>query len=158
MSSTAPEPPAPFLTQVKEGESLPRLTSRFVVRATGERTGGAFTLVESSRLPIGDGPSLHEHTREDETFIVLSGRYRFYIGEQTLEGAAGSVAFAPKRHPHRFEALDDDCRLLHLFIPGGIDDYFRQQRTDMSNAELHCSRRASASPSSSELTYQAPPA
>jgi len=131
-----PRRPDPFMTRIDEGESLPRLASRFLLRATEDRTGGAFTLVESSRLPVGDGPALHEHTREDETFIVLSGRYRFFVGTTTLEGSAGSVAFAPRGQAHRFEALADDCRLLHLFIPGGIDEYFRQQQAGMSRDEL----------------------
>jgi quercetin dioxygenase-like cupin family protein len=105
------------------------------VRATAARTEGAYTLVESSRLPIGDGPALHVHSREDETFIVLGGRYRFFVGAQTFEGEVGAVAFAPREHPHRFEALTEDCRLLHLFVPGGIDEYFRRQRAGMSPNE-----------------------
>lgn len=125
-----------FITEMDEGEVLPRLTSRFIVRATADSTGGAYTLVETSQMPVGDGPALHVHSREDESFIVLSGRYRFFVGPHTLEGAAGAVAFAPRGQQHRFEALTADSRLLHLFVPGGIDNYFRRQWIDMSRDEL----------------------
>jgi quercetin dioxygenase-like cupin family protein len=117
----------PFVSRVEEGELLHRENSLFILRCTQESTAGAFTLVESSRLPVGDGPGLHVHSREDESFIVLSGRYRFIVDAAAHEAGPGAVVFAPRLHPHRFEALDEDSRLLHLFMPGGIDGYFRDQ-------------------------------
>ncbi len=126
----------PFITRLEEGETLRRETSLFILRATGAKTGGAFTLVESSRVTVGDGPGLHMHTREDETFIVLHGRYRFIVDSEDFEAEPGAVVFAPRNRRHRFEVLSTDSRLLHLFIPGGIDAYFREQWTATRNGHL----------------------
>ncbi|MBX9460180.1 MAG: cupin domain-containing protein [Brevundimonas sp.] len=41
----------------------------------------------------------------DETFIVIEGRARFFVGETTLEAAAGDVVLGPAGVPHRFENL-----------------------------------------------------
>lgn len=51
-----------------------------------------------------DGPPLHVHPY-DETFVVLVGRARFFVGDGMLEAAAGEVVFGPAGVPHRFENL-----------------------------------------------------
>jgi len=95
-----------------------------------------YTLVESSRMNVNDGPGLHLHTREDETFVVLEGRYRFFLGEEELIGDHGAVVFCPRGTPHRFEVVSPQSRLLHLFTPGGIDDYFRGNSEALNTGRL----------------------
>jgi hypothetical protein len=101
-------------------------TASFLLRARAADTAGLYTLIESSGMDVDDGPGLHVHTREDETFIVLEGCYRFFVGEQELTGEQGMVVFCPRGTSHRFEVASSGSRLLHLFTPGGIDDYFRR--------------------------------
>ena len=76
------------------------------------------------------------HTREDETFIVLEGRYRFFVGDDELIGDQGAVVFCPRNAPHRFEVVSPQSRLLHLFTPGGIDDYFRRNCEALETGRL----------------------
>ena len=52
----------------------------------------------------GAGPRLHVHPY-DETFIVIEGRARFFIGEAIIDAAAGDVLLGPGGVPHRFENL-----------------------------------------------------
>ncbi len=117
---------APVATGVGEAKAVPMGTASFILRARTADTGGMYALVESSRMTVGDGPGRHLHTREDETFIVLAGRYRFYVGEREVIGDHGAVILCPRNTAHRFQVESPQARLLHLFTPGGIDDYFRR--------------------------------
>ncbi|WP_254458572.1 cupin domain-containing protein [Xanthomonas sacchari] len=63
---------------------------------------GAVTVLTYGPEAIGDGPPRHVHPY-DETFVVLVGRARFFVGDSTLEAAAGDVVFGPAGVPHRFE-------------------------------------------------------
>jgi len=126
----------PLATAVGEGEAVPMGTASFVLRAQAADTGGMYTLVESSRMNVGEGPGLHVHTREDETFIVLEGRYWFLVGDQELIGDQGTVVYCPRNAPHRFEVLSPRSRMLHMFTPGGIDDYFRRNYEALETERL----------------------
>jgi mannose-6-phosphate isomerase-like protein (cupin superfamily) len=66
--------------------------------------GGAVTVLAYGTDQIGVGPRLHVHPY-DETFIVIEGRARFFVGDQTLEASAGEIVFGPAGVPHRFENL-----------------------------------------------------
>ena len=70
------------------------------IKATGEDTRGAFTLVEQL-APPGFGPPLHVHHREDEPFLVLEGRVRFRCGDRefVMDGGGYVFFFCPKVFP-----------------------------------------------------------
>jgi quercetin dioxygenase-like cupin family protein len=52
----------------------------------------------------GDGPKLHHHPY-DETFIILEGRVRVQVGEETIEGGPGDIVIGPPQIPHGFTNL-----------------------------------------------------
>jgi|SRR5579872_1805449 len=94
--------------------------------ANAHLTGGAFELVEDVRAE-GQGPAPHVHQRSDEAFYVLAGRFAFTRGDQELEAAPGSLVFIPKGTRHRYRALEDESRVLILYVPaGGFDDFLRE--------------------------------
>jgi quercetin dioxygenase-like cupin family protein len=94
--------------------------------ATGSLTGGAFEMVEDVRAE-GQGPAPHVHKRSDEAFYVLTGRFAFMRGDQELEATPGSLVFIPKGTRHRYRALEDESRVLILYVPaGGFDDFLRE--------------------------------
>ena len=70
----------------------------------GLTLGGQNTVLTYGTDTIGAGPRLHVHPY-DETFIVTEGRARVFVGETTLDAAAGEVVFGPAGVPHRFENL-----------------------------------------------------
>ncbi|KQW79638.1 cupin domain-containing protein [Brevundimonas sp. Root1279] len=70
----------------------------------GVAWGGQTTVLAYGTDTIGEGPRLHVHPY-DETFIVIAGRARFFVGDTTLEAAQGDVVFGPAGVPHRFENL-----------------------------------------------------
>ena len=70
----------------------------------GQAMDGACTVLAYGNDTVGTGPKLHMHPY-DETFIVVAGRARFFVGDQVIEAEAGDVVFGPKGLPHRFENL-----------------------------------------------------
>ena len=70
----------------------------------GLALGGEVTVLAYGTDTPGAGPRLHVHPY-DETFIIIEGRARFFIGETTIDAAAGEVLLGPAGVPHRFENL-----------------------------------------------------
>ena len=66
--------------------------------------GGRNTVLTYGTDTVGAGPRLHVHPY-DETFILIEGRARFFVGDTTLDAEAGEVVFGPAGVPHRFENL-----------------------------------------------------
>lgn len=70
----------------------------------GRAIGGSVTVLTYGTDEVGVGPRLHVHPY-DETFIVVEGRGRFFVGEEILDASAGQLVFGPAGVPHRFENL-----------------------------------------------------
>lgn len=70
----------------------------------GEALGGSVTVLAYGTDEIGAGPRLHVHPY-DETFIIIAGHGRFYVGEEVIEASAGEIVFGPASVPHRFENI-----------------------------------------------------
>jgi mannose-6-phosphate isomerase-like protein (cupin superfamily) len=70
----------------------------------GIATGGPITVLTYGTDEVGVGPRLHVHPY-DETFIVVQGRGRFFVGEVVLDASAGELVLGPAGIPHRFENL-----------------------------------------------------
>lgn len=70
----------------------------------GEAIGSGVTILAYGNDRPGEGPCLHVHPY-DETFIVISGRARFFVGDAVIDAGAGEVVLGPAGVPHRFENL-----------------------------------------------------
>jgi quercetin 2,3-dioxygenase len=72
------------------------------------------------------GPALHLHFSQDEIFYVAEGKYRFVVGEETQELAAGDTIFLPRNIPHTWIQLSDTGKLIYFVQPAGkMEDFFR---------------------------------
>ena|SRR5215217_5777413 len=69
-------------------------------RFDGREYGASVSFFISRNRP-GTGPDLHRHPYE-ETFIILDGKVRFTLGEETLAARAGQIVVVPARMPHKF--------------------------------------------------------
>lgn len=93
-------------------------------KARGTQTGGRLTLFENVIAP-GDGPPLHTHAHEDESWYVLEGQLRFRLGEQLNSARAGSFVFAPRGTPHCFQNTGaTPARIIVIFTPSGMERFF----------------------------------
>lgn len=95
----------------------------FRVLVDSRETGGAFSLLEMT-LPKGVEPPPHIHTNEDETFVLLEGQIKFFIGGKETTASAGDTVFAPRTILHQFAIQTATAKFLSLITPGGLQDYF----------------------------------
>ena len=107
-----------------EGEAWWWFGGLATIKATGEQTGGRYSLVEIL-VPEGEGV-LHVHHFEDEGFYILEGEMTFYVGEQTIKAQPGSFLFGPKDVPHAFTVDRGPARLLFIFTPAGLEGAIRE--------------------------------
>ena len=95
---------------------------RFLV--TGDQTDGRLTALENV-IPPGQGPPLHLHDAEDESWYVLEGELEFQLGDDVHPTPAGSFVFVPRGAPHCFVNVGDaPARILVLFNPSGMERFF----------------------------------
>ena len=85
--------------------------------ATGELTGGRFTLVDE-RANRGTSVPLHRHPDDVESFYVLDGEITFFAGDRAgATVGAGSFAHVPGGTVHGFRVESDTARYLILTTP-----------------------------------------
>jgi uncharacterized cupin superfamily protein len=110
-------------------------SSRLIVVAAGEghRVANVEFLARSAdtprfnlgiitKQPHTDGPKLHVHADEDDSFYVLEGEVTF-IGEgDELVAGPGTFVLAPPGVPHTFANRSDGvARMLNVHAPAGFD-------------------------------------
>ena len=65
--------------------------------ATGERTGGAFALVDE-QAKRGESGARHRHEGDVESFYVLAGEITFYLGDEPgVRVGPGAFVHVPGR-------------------------------------------------------------
>jgi len=93
-------------------------------KVRGEQTGGALTALENTVMP-GEGPPMHVHDGEDESWYVIEGDLRFKLGEEISRAPAGSFVFVPRGTPHCFQNVGaTPARILVMFNPSGMERFF----------------------------------
>jgi quercetin dioxygenase-like cupin family protein len=105
------------------------------VHVTGEQTAGAYSLSETWGAR-GNMPPLHVHHRNDETFYLLEGDARLFVGEREIALAAGQASFAPRGVPHAYRVESDGARWLVLNSPSGYERFLRAASEPAPRAEL----------------------
>jgi quercetin dioxygenase-like cupin family protein len=109
--------------QRDEGEAVWMLGGRYEVKVSSGETDGAMTVMEMW-MPAGMGPPPHTHPGAESVY-VLEGRLRYHIGDQELDGPAGTFFHIPAGTLENFEPTEE-CRLLVTYTPGGIERFFAE--------------------------------
>lgn len=95
--------------------------------ATGEETNGSFSLVEEIGLRgLSAEPPMHVQTREEESFYVIEGELRIFVGDQVVEAPTGTFVTIPRGVPHRFEIVSEQIRMHNLCTPAGFEGFFKE--------------------------------
>ena len=90
---------------------------------TGADTGGAYCLIEASLAP-GIGVPRHTHTREDESYFVLSGELEVIVEGKAFVLRAGDSLMAPRDIPHQIRnSGTTENHYLLIFSPSGLDEF-----------------------------------
>jgi quercetin dioxygenase-like cupin family protein len=94
--------------------------------ATGEETNNAFFQFEAI-VPEGGGPPPHIHSREDESFYIVSGRLEILLGDKTYQAKRGDFVYIPRGTVHSFKNVGGDTAVqLVTFVPSGMERFFRE--------------------------------
>lgn len=124
-----------FGLEAEGGERLSWMGEPTLLKATGEQTGGLYTVAEIVSTPDGLVP-LHVHHREDEAFWVLDGEVTFSIGDEVFDAGPGSFAFGPRDVPHRYTVRTPSARMLMIFSPAGFEGFIRETSEPTDLLEL----------------------
>ena len=66
----------------------------------------------------GQSQKVHVHAKSDKFYLVLSGKARMIVGEETREVGPGTVVWAPADLPHGVaEALEPTVMLVAMAPP-----------------------------------------
>lgn len=88
----------------------------------GDRESG-ITFIEAG----ADGPPIHLHPNQDETFKVLQGNLEIYCKDRWHQLSVGDEIFVPKKTPHTFRSRDlESCYFEYVVTPkGGLTEMLR---------------------------------
>ena len=114
--------------------------NRYDVALLGAETGNSLSF-RSQETEFDQGPPLHVHTEQDETFHVVSGNFRFIVGSEEVFASDGTTLFVPRNTPHSWLYLGKERgKLLSVLTPGIYDGFIldvpKAQRVGVSNQEL----------------------
>ncbi|GMK47465.1 hypothetical protein PghCCS26_45950 [Paenibacillus glycanilyticus] len=99
---------------------------QMAIRIHSKQTGGALSIIEA-RVPVLMGPPKHIHNEREETFVILEGSFRFQFGDEDIIANSGTTVSVPRGVPHAWANVGTETgRLLFIFTPGGIDDFFKE--------------------------------
>ena len=107
----------PFARDSDEGEALWFFGTLLLLKATADQTGGRFSLCEQ-RGRRGMATPLHRQPADDETFVVLEGELRFFLGNRSqVVAGPGATVHVPAGAPHAFAVTSEQARWLDLTTP-----------------------------------------
>ncbi|SFJ58456.1 Cupin domain-containing protein [Paenibacillus sp. UNC496MF] len=97
---------------------------KMTVRLHSNQVDGAMTIIEA-RVPSLMGPPKHIHNEREETFEILEGTFRFQVGDEEFDATPGTTVRVPRGAAHAWANVGPETgRMLFIFTPGGIDDFF----------------------------------
>jgi quercetin dioxygenase-like cupin family protein len=80
----------------------------------------------------GEAPPYHQHTNEDEIFLLIKGTALVWCDDEEYELEEGGVVFLPKQVPHAYRITSKKADLLMINTPAGIEGMFRETGRDKS--------------------------
>ena len=93
---------------------------------TGKESNNVFFQFEAF-VPEGGGPPPHIHSREDETFYVISGNLEILLGDKTHLAKAGDFVYIPRGTVHGFKNIGKEMAVqLVTFSPAGVEKFFEE--------------------------------
>jgi quercetin dioxygenase-like cupin family protein len=112
-----------FVLRPGEGRAIDLGNFQMSLKAKGEETDSAFSLLEATE-PADFGPPLHIHHDAAEAFYVLEGEYIIFLDGREYVCPAGSFIFIPMGIPHGFRVGNVESRKLNLYSPAAMVGYF----------------------------------
>jgi mannose-6-phosphate isomerase-like protein (cupin superfamily) len=125
----------PFVLRPGEGRDIDMGNFRMSVKASGDETSEAFSLLEADEPPHF-GPPMHIHRDAAEAFYVVSGEYIIFIEDEEHRCPAGSFIYIPAGVPHGFRVGPAPSRKLNIFTPAAMVGYFDELALAIARDEM----------------------
>lgn len=72
--------------------------------------------------PHRDGPPIHQHAAEDDSFYMLEGELTFVVDDEEVIAGPGTFVLVPPGVPHTFANRGDEpARFANVHAPAGFD-------------------------------------
>ena len=114
----------PKVSRPGEGAVLGVVGDVYRFLATGHDTQGRYATWEAI-VPPGGGPPPHVHSREEESFYILTGEIIVKVGEERIVATAGMFANIPVGLPHSFRnESSQPAKMLISVAPAGLEQMF----------------------------------
>lgn len=131
--------PRAIVLRPGEGRALDLGNFVMSLKASGEDTGGAFSLLEAAE-PAGFGPPMHIHHDCAEAFFVIDGLYRIFVEDDEFDCPAGSFIFIPRGLRHGFRVGPLPSRKLNLYAPAAMVGYFDELSAVLASGDADTDR------------------
>ena len=114
-----------------EGRAIDLGNFAMSLKASGDDTAGAFSLLEADEPP-GFGPPMHIHHDAAEAFYVLAGEYVIFVEDEEFRCPSGSFIYIPAGTPHGFRVGPLQSRKVNLYAPAAMVGYFDELSAALS--------------------------
>ena len=109
----------PYVETIEQGPAYWMVGILWVMLATGEQTGGGYSLMWEL-CPKGSGPGPHYHD-QDEQFFIIDGEITYQADGRELKARAGSFVLIPRGTVHSFRVDSETATLLNSYTPAGFE-------------------------------------
>jgi mannose-6-phosphate isomerase-like protein (cupin superfamily) len=108
-----------YMLRSREGHQIAAIGLGITMKTNGKSTRDAYSLFEYAIPARTDGPPAHIHTREDESFICLTGKIDVHLGQ-------GDYLYLPRDVVHTFRnSYDEESRVISVVSPAGLEAYYQ---------------------------------
>ena len=125
----------PVILRPGEGREIDLGIFRMSLKASGDDTGGAFSLLEAEEPP-DFGPPMHIHHDAAEAFYVVAGEYLIFVEADEFVCPAGSFIYIPAGVRHGFRVGAVPSRKLNLYAPAAMVGYFDELSAAIARGEM----------------------
>lgn len=115
----------PVIRMPDENEGVTLGGHPMVFLVTGQDT--KHTSMFDWTIPPGFATGLHVHRVQEETFYMLEGECKWWVGDRVVRATRGTYLFVPPGVPHNItNAGAQPARVLMTVSPPGHEHYFRK--------------------------------
>lgn len=124
---TKPTPGAtlfPFISNSNDLQSYTALGGCWTILASGEQTGGCYTLLEVKfRKGLVIEPRIYQD--KDEILYVFEGNMTFLLGDKVLPATKGSLVYIPSTTVYSAKVESEGAHCLNIHTKSGFDEFIK---------------------------------
>jgi mannose-6-phosphate isomerase-like protein (cupin superfamily) len=100
---------------------------KFIIMKSAADTAGEYVEIEGTMLAHSDGPPIHIHPHQEETYQVVSGTADIFLNGRWHQVHAGESLTVPRGAPHTIKnEHDEDVRAMNWHRPAmRFEDFSR---------------------------------